>query len=102
VDHISFVFHVPDLHHGLLGDSADNPRYIETLARRGYRLMLPIEYLESVPATALEKNGEQREQSAAEMSENAARVQPQMKPHWSEAALVLVSAVIVAAAGYIS
>src|SRR6266851_705790 len=30
-----------------LGDSADNPRYIETLARRGYRLMLPVQYLES-------------------------------------------------------
>jgi DNA-binding winged helix-turn-helix (wHTH) protein len=27
-----------------LGDSADNPRYIETLGRRGYRLMLTIEY----------------------------------------------------------
>jgi TolB-like protein/DNA-binding winged helix-turn-helix (wHTH) protein/TPR repeat protein len=85
-----------------LGDSADNPRYIETLARRGYRLMLPIEYLESVPATALEKDGEQRERSAAEMSQNAARVQPQIKPHWSKAALVLVSAVILVAAGYIS
>jgi eukaryotic-like serine/threonine-protein kinase len=35
-----------------LGDSADNPRYIETLARRGYRLMPTIEYRESVPATA--------------------------------------------------
>src|SRR6267378_6146488 len=43
-----------------LGDSADNPRYTETLARRGYRLMVPIEHLESVPATALEKDGEQR------------------------------------------
>ncbi len=30
-----------------LGDSADNPRYIETLARRGYRLMPAIEYLEA-------------------------------------------------------
>src|SRR4029077_4469602 len=29
------------------GDSADNPRYIETLARRGYRLMVATEYLES-------------------------------------------------------
>src|SRR6202166_5181539 len=28
-----------------LGDSADNPRYIETLARRGYRLMPTIEFL---------------------------------------------------------
>src|SRR5579859_494933 len=32
-----------------LGDSADNPRYIETLARRGYRLMVATEYLESAP-----------------------------------------------------
>jgi predicted ATPase/DNA-binding winged helix-turn-helix (wHTH) protein len=30
-----------------LGDSADNPRFIETLPRRGYRLIAPIE---SVPA----------------------------------------------------
>src|SRR6266478_9965927 len=67
-----------------LGDSADNPRYIETLARRGYRLMPRVEHLKSVPATALEKDREQREQSAPEMSENAARVQPQIKPHWSK------------------
>jgi eukaryotic-like serine/threonine-protein kinase len=30
-----------------LGDAADNPRYIETLARRGYRLMVLTEYKES-------------------------------------------------------
>src|SRR5580658_3332029 len=50
-----------------LGDSADNPRYIETLARRGYRLMLPIEYLESALETALEKNRERPQQPAAEI-----------------------------------
>src|SRR6266576_1429286 len=85
-----------------LGDSADNPRYIETLARRGYRLMPSVEHLESVPATAFEKDREQREQSAPEMSENAARVQRQVKPHWWKAAPVLVSAVILVGAGYIS
>jgi TolB-like protein/DNA-binding winged helix-turn-helix (wHTH) protein/Tfp pilus assembly protein PilF len=85
-----------------LGDSADNPRYIETFARRGYRLRPPVEYLESVPATALEKDREHCEQSAPEMSENAARVQPQVKPHWWKAALVLASAVILVTAGYIS
>jgi len=90
-----------------LGDSADNPRYIETLARRGYRLMLPIEHLESAPATALEKDRAQREQSAPEMSENAVRVQEkvqrQVKPHWWKAALVHASAVIIlVGAGYIS
>jgi eukaryotic-like serine/threonine-protein kinase len=35
-----------------LGDSADDPRYVETLARRGYRLMPTIEYLESAPGIA--------------------------------------------------
>jgi eukaryotic-like serine/threonine-protein kinase len=30
-----------------LGDSAANPRYIETLARRGYRLLASVEWLES-------------------------------------------------------
>jgi serine/threonine protein kinase/Flp pilus assembly protein TadD len=29
-----------------LGDSANNSHYIETLARRGYRLMVPVEWLE--------------------------------------------------------
>src|ERR1035441_7503483 len=51
-----------DFEHGLnsavkrlreaLGDSAENPRYIETLPRRGYRLMVPVERSEPVaPAT---------------------------------------------------
>jgi eukaryotic-like serine/threonine-protein kinase len=35
-----------------LGDSADDPRYVETLARRGYRLMPAVEYLESAPGIA--------------------------------------------------
>src|SRR5258708_6582952 len=69
-----------------LGDSADDPRYIETLARRGYRLMLPIQYLESAPETAVEKVRERRARSAAEMSENTARVQEkvhrQIGSHW--------------------
>ncbi len=30
-----------------LGDSADNPRYVETLARRGYRFLVATEWLES-------------------------------------------------------
>jgi len=29
-----------------LGDSASEPRYIETLARRGYRWAVPVEWLE--------------------------------------------------------
>jgi len=30
-----------------LGDSAASPQYIETLARRGYRLLVPLEWLET-------------------------------------------------------
>ncbi len=54
-----------DFEHGLntavkrlreaLGDSAENPRFIETLPRHGYRLIVPVEKLEpiaAVPASA--------------------------------------------------
>jgi Tol biopolymer transport system component/DNA-binding winged helix-turn-helix (wHTH) protein len=42
-----------------LGDSADNPRFVETLARRGYRFLAPVRVLsertvEAEPATAAE------------------------------------------------
>ncbi len=38
-----------------LGDTASNPRFIETLARRGYRFIAPVEFIspaESSPSTA--------------------------------------------------
>jgi serine/threonine protein kinase/tetratricopeptide (TPR) repeat protein len=35
-----------------LGDSADDPHYIETLARRGYRWMVAVEWVEASPAKA--------------------------------------------------
>jgi serine/threonine protein kinase/predicted Zn-dependent protease len=35
-----------------LGDSADEPKYIETLARRGYRLMVPVEWVEQLPVVS--------------------------------------------------
>src|SRR5260370_5270895 len=42
-----------------LSDSADKPKYVETLARRGYRWMVPVEWVESSPvlqpAAAAEK-----------------------------------------------
>jgi DNA-binding winged helix-turn-helix (wHTH) protein len=46
-----------------LGDSADDPQYIQTVARRGYRIMVPVVWLESAapdlppdktPATSLD------------------------------------------------
>jgi TolB-like protein/Tfp pilus assembly protein PilF len=64
--------------------------------------MVPIEYPESVPETALEKEPEQREHSAGQISEQAARVQRRIKPDWWKTALLVASAVILVAVGYIS
>src|SRR5882757_6411809 len=85
-----------------LEDSADNPRYIETLARRGYRLMPTLECRELRPGIAFGKDREQRAPSAAEISENTARVPRQTKPRWWKTAVVLASVVISAGAGYMS
>jgi eukaryotic-like serine/threonine-protein kinase len=35
-----------------LGDTADCPTYVETVARRGYRLLVPAEFIEASPADA--------------------------------------------------
>src|SRR6516162_2357983 len=32
-----------------LGDSAEEPKYVETVARRGYRLMVPVEWVGERP-----------------------------------------------------
>src|ERR1700692_3675870 len=85
-----------------LRDSADDPRYIKTLARRGYRLMPAIEYPGSAPGATLERDRERPEHSAAEMSENTATVQRQMKLPWWKAAVALALVVILVGAGYIS
>ena len=85
-----------------LGDSADNPRYIETLGRRGYRLMLTIEYPESTTGPVLEKGRDNSQEPAAEMSENRARVQREVWPRRWKAAILLASAVILVGGGYFS
>jgi serine/threonine protein kinase/Tol biopolymer transport system component len=36
----------------VLGDSAEAPQYVETVARRGYRFMMPVEWLQERPADA--------------------------------------------------
>src|SRR5208283_5695108 len=33
-----------------LEDSAESPKYVETVARRGYRLLVPVEWIEASPA----------------------------------------------------
>ncbi len=36
-----------------LGDSAENPRFVETLARRGYRFIAPVKVLDPPPADSV-------------------------------------------------
>jgi serine/threonine protein kinase/dienelactone hydrolase len=48
-----------------LGDSADKPKYIETLARRGYRWMTEVERVEGIPAVEMAGSAEQKEMEAA-------------------------------------
>ncbi len=48
----------------ILGDSATNPRYVETVARRGYRLMVPVEWMGAVEnATAQSESTQERTDS---------------------------------------
>ncbi len=39
-----------------LGDSAGSPRFVETLARRGYRFVAPVEALDGNPAASAERD----------------------------------------------
>src|ERR1700733_9474867 len=39
-----------------LGDSADNPRFIETLARRGYRFIAPVGYPGAALSLSLDRD----------------------------------------------
>ena len=74
-----------------LADDADHPKYIETLARRGYRLIAPVERQRSSPA-------------ARDLLEPRADALPEPRPRkYSRKAAVLgASAVVLAVVGYMS
>jgi len=40
-----------------LGDSASNPRFVETLARRGYRFLAPVDHIATPPAAVVPAQG---------------------------------------------
>jgi DNA-binding winged helix-turn-helix (wHTH) protein len=54
---------------GALGDSAANPRFIQTLPRRGYRFIAPVEIVgDAIPASAVAAYAAPREPAAREAS----------------------------------
>ncbi|HET7105326.1 MAG TPA: winged helix-turn-helix domain-containing protein, partial [Candidatus Acidoferrum sp.] len=71
-----------------LGDTAEDPRYIETLARRGYRLRVTAEWLPTVVENVAEPASAPGPQPAGR------KVQRQRKPWWWKAAPVVASAAI--------
>ncbi|HZC34279.1 MAG TPA: winged helix-turn-helix domain-containing protein, partial [Chthoniobacterales bacterium] len=80
-----------------LGDSADEPLYIETLARRGYRLRVPIEYLESEPGTALEKDREEHQNASTLNIIDPTRSQRPTRLRWLASVMLLVLVGVVSA-----
>ena len=59
-----------------VGDTAENPKYIETLPRRGYRLIVPVQ-----PENTTEPpKAEDRQTSPAELRKDLPLVQKELRP----------------------
>ena len=59
-----------------LGDSASSPRYVETLARRGYRFIAPVQSSADTPTGTTSPTGVGAEVSAAGVSPPLTRAEP--------------------------
>src|SRR5713101_10194806 len=83
-----------------LADDADHPKYIETLARRGYRLIAPVEWEESSPAARdlLEPRAETPPRIEGQISER----EPRAARPWRKTAVMGGCAVILVVVGYMS
>jgi TolB-like protein/DNA-binding winged helix-turn-helix (wHTH) protein/Tfp pilus assembly protein PilF len=77
-----------------LADDADHPKYIETLARRGYRLIAPVDWQQS--STAAQDLLEPRAQTLPSEWE------PRAPKPWRQAAVMGASVVILLFVGYLS
>jgi TolB-like protein/DNA-binding winged helix-turn-helix (wHTH) protein/Tfp pilus assembly protein PilF len=79
-----------------LDDDADNPKYIETLARRGYRLIAPVEWQQC--STAAQDLLETLPRVEGQISE----WEPRAPKPWRKATVMGASAVILFLVGYLS
>src|SRR5690242_6177596 len=83
-----------------LADDADHPKYIETLARRGYRLIAPVEWHES--STAAQGLPEPQTDTVPRIEGQIGEREPRAPTHWRKAAVMGASAVIFVVVGYMS
>jgi DNA-binding winged helix-turn-helix (wHTH) protein/tetratricopeptide (TPR) repeat protein len=76
-----------------VGDTAENPKYIETLPRRGYRLIVPVQR----ESTTEPPKAEDRHTSAAELRKDLLPVQKELRPgiHLARSWLATAAAVLV-------
>ena len=74
-----------------LADDADHPKYIETLARRGYRLIAPVEWLES--STAAQNLLEPQADTVSRIEGQTSEREPRAPKHWRRVAVLGASAI---------
>src|SRR5690349_19850670 len=82
-----------------LADDADHPKYIETLARRGYRLIAPVEWHES--STAAQGLPEPQTDTVPRIEGQIGEREPRAPSHSRKASVLSASAVILVVVGYL-
>jgi TolB-like protein/DNA-binding winged helix-turn-helix (wHTH) protein len=83
-----------------LADDADDPKYIETLARRGYRLIPPVEWQQS--STGAQDFLEPPAGTPAKADGHTGEREPRAPKYWRKAVVTGVSAVVLVVVGYTS
>src|SRR5713226_8259480 len=83
-----------------LADDADHPTYIETLARRGYRLIAPVEWQRS--ATITNDSPEPRADARPSIEDQTHEREPGAPRYPRNAAILGASAVVIALVGYMA
>jgi TolB-like protein/DNA-binding winged helix-turn-helix (wHTH) protein len=83
-----------------LADDADHPKYIETLARRGYRLIAPVDWQQS--STAAQDLLEPRAETLPRVERQISEWEPRAPKSWRRAAVMGASAVMLLFVGYLS
>src|SRR5216684_3810861 len=83
-----------------LADDADHPKYIETLARRGYRLIAPVEWQQS--STAAQGLLEPQDDALPRIEGQISGREPSAPKPWRKAAIMGTCAVILVVVGYMS
>jgi TolB-like protein/DNA-binding winged helix-turn-helix (wHTH) protein/tetratricopeptide (TPR) repeat protein len=65
-----------------LGDSAENPRYIETLPKRGYRFVAPVEVVALAPASAVPAEAAGVPDATTPQAAQPLPPPPPLRPRW--------------------